>query len=92
MKHKGRLDELYKHRNEPEHFLYICGFMNEYMQEFMICHNVNVMQIGEEPNPDNMSYEQLLELGDSIGRVSKGISKEQFESLIRSNKIRSDQR
>lgn len=28
------------------------------------------------PNPDNMTYEQLLELGDKLGKVSKGLTKE----------------
>jgi hypothetical protein len=26
------------------------------------------------PNPDNMTYEQLLELGEMMGVVSKGLS------------------
>ena len=30
--------------------------MNEYMQEFMLSYDVQVMNISEEPNPDNMSY------------------------------------
>lgn len=29
---------------------------------------------GDDVDVDNMSYEQLLELGDKIGKVSKGIS------------------
>eukprot|EP00357_Protocruzia_adherens_P033783 CAMPEP_0115027624 /NCGR_PEP_ID=MMETSP0216-20121206/35668_1 /TAXON_ID=223996 /ORGANISM="Protocruzia adherens, Strain Boccale" /LENGTH=319 /DNA_ID=CAMNT_0002403357 /DNA_START=130 /DNA_END=1089 /DNA_ORIENTATION=+ len=33
------------------------------------------------PNVDNMSYEQLLELGDRIGKVSKGFSKEELDKL-----------
>lgn len=45
------------HRNEPEFFLHICGFMNEYMQEFMLTHDFHVMNVNEGPNPDNMSYE-----------------------------------
>ena len=28
------------------------------------------------PNPDNMTYEQLLELQEKIGFVSKGLSEE----------------
>lgn len=28
------------------------------------------------PNPDNMTYEQLLELQEKIGYVSKGLSEE----------------
>ena len=70
----------------------MCGFMNEYMQEFMLSHDVHVMNVHEEPNPDNMSYEQLLELGETIGKVSKGISKEQLESLQRTKKFKSDQK
>jgi hypothetical protein len=27
-------------------------------------------------DPDNMTYEQLLELGDRVGKVSKGLTKE----------------
>ena len=46
MRHRAKLEELYKHRNEPEHFLYMCGFMNEYMQEFMLCHNATMMEVG----------------------------------------------
>jgi E3 ubiquitin-protein ligase BIG BROTHER-like protein len=32
-------------------------------------------------NPDTMSYEQLLELGEKIGKVSKGLTKEEIEGL-----------
>jgi hypothetical protein len=35
----------------------------------------------QNPNPDNMSYEQLLELGDRVGKVSKGLTKEQVAKL-----------
>jgi hypothetical protein len=31
------------------------------------------------PNPDNMTYEQLLELQDKMGYVSKGISSDQIK-------------
>jgi hypothetical protein len=31
------------------------------------------------PNPDNMSYEQLLELQEKIGYVDKGFKKEEVE-------------
>ena len=34
------------------------------------------------PNPDEMTYEQLLELQEKIGFVSKGISKEEKEVFI----------
>ena len=32
-------------------------------------------------NPDNMTYEQLLELGDRLGQVSKGLTKEQINKI-----------
>lgn len=32
-------------------------------------------------NPDNMSYEQLLELGERVGKVSKGLTKEQIGKI-----------
>jgi hypothetical protein len=28
----------------------------------------------DNPNPDTMTYEQLIELGDKVGKVSKGLS------------------
>jgi hypothetical protein len=31
--------------------------MNEYMQEFMLARDVEIMNINEEHNPDNMTYE-----------------------------------
>lgn len=30
----------------------------------------------EHPNPDMMNYEQLQELGDKIGHVSKGLTEQ----------------
>ena len=32
-------------------------------------------------DPDNMTYEQLLELGDRMGKVSKGFTKEQINKI-----------
>lgn len=34
------------------------------------------------PNPDNMTYEQLLDLGDKVGTVSKGFTKKEIEVNI----------
>ena len=31
------------------------------------------------PDPDNMTYEQLLELQEKIGYVNKGLSSEEIE-------------
>lgn len=46
-----------------------------------------MMQMREEsesnnyPNPDNMTYEELLELEEKIGSVSKGLNKEKIDSI-----------
>ena len=36
---------------------------------------------GGEPNPDEMTYEQLMELGEKNGAVSKGLSNAQINSI-----------
>lgn len=33
------------------------------------------------PNTDNMTYEQLLELGDRVGMVSKGLGKKAIQKI-----------
>jgi len=38
-------------------------------------------QNGIEIDTDNMTYEELLELEEKIGKVSKGITEEQFEKI-----------
>lgn len=38
-------------------------------------------QNGMDIDPDTMTYEQLLELGDQIGSVSKGLTEEQIKNL-----------
>ena len=56
--------------------------MTEAIQEFIISHNYELHDNPNDlPNPDNMTYEQLLDLGEQIGKVSKGLSKEQIELL-----------
>jgi E3 ubiquitin-protein ligase BIG BROTHER and related proteins len=35
----------------------------------------------DEVNPDNMSYEQLLALGDQVGKVSKGLSQARISAI-----------
>ena len=55
---------------------------NEALQEEMAIQAVNQQIIDELcPNPDAMTYEQLLQLEDNVGNVSKGISVQQFEKL-----------
>ena len=33
------------------------------------------------PNPDNMTYEQLLSLQDKVGNVSKGVDKSKIKKI-----------
>ncbi len=35
----------------------------------------------QNPNPDSMTYEQLLELGDRLGKVNKGLTKQQIAKI-----------
>ena len=37
----------------------------------------------DDVDVDEMTYEQLLELGDKIGKVSKGLTEAQFQDLDR---------
>ena len=55
---------------------------NEALQEEFAIQAVNQQIIDELcPNPDAMTYEQLLQLEDNVGNVSKGLNAQQFESL-----------
>ena len=55
---------------------------NEDLQEELAIKAVE-QQILDElcPNPDTMSYEQLLQLEDNLGSVNKGLSNEQIDKL-----------
>ena len=50
---------MFKYRNKPEYFLQVSGFMNEYVQAFIISHNYQFEAV-QTNDPDNMSYEVLL--------------------------------
>ena len=41
----------------------------------------NDNQDPNNPNPDNMTYEQLLELEENNGKVSKGLKQEQIDAI-----------
>ena len=56
--------------------------LNEALQEELAIQAVNQQIIDELcPNPDAMTYEQLLQLEDDLGNVSKGLNAQQFEKL-----------
>jgi hypothetical protein len=48
----------------------------EYLKNMMIAMHY---QGGMDIDPDNMTYEELLQLEEKIGKVSKGISEEQYK-------------
>lgn len=35
----------------------------------------------ENPNPDNMSYEEMIDLGERVGKVSKGLTPQQIAKI-----------
>lgn len=48
--------------------------------------NIRRIRLSQEdhqqyPNPDNMTYEELLELEEKIGNVSKGLSSDQIDKI-----------
>eukprot|EP00347_Sterkiella_histriomuscorum_P019388 403341818 len=40
-----------------------------------------VIEESKQDNPDNMTYEQMLELGERIGKVSKGLTQQQISKI-----------
>ena len=40
-------------------------------------------QNGQEIDPDKMTYEELLELEEKMGSVSKGLTEEQFDLIVK---------
>jgi hypothetical protein len=51
------------------------------LQEMMMAMHY---QGGLDINPDNMTYEELLQLEEKIGKVSKGLSETQYNQLPKS--------
>lgn len=43
-----------------------------------------------EPNPDVMTYEELMALGDKLGKVAKGFKQEQIDNIPRRRMQQSD--
>jgi hypothetical protein len=42
LKYKARFIEMNKYKDNPEYFLTLSGFMNEYVQAFMMSHNYHM--------------------------------------------------
>ena len=66
---------------EPEKFDDDILYDDDFQEQFAI--DAVEQQIMDElyPNPDSMSYEQLLQLEDNMGHVNKGLSKNQIDKL-----------
>ena len=58
------------------------NFYDDDLQEKLAIQAVD-QQIMDElcPNPDSMSYEQLLNLEDNVGKVNKGLTEQQIDNL-----------
>jgi hypothetical protein len=48
-------------------------------------------QGGLDINPDNMTYEELLQLGERIGNVSKGLTEEEVERIGRREYVKGEE-
>ena len=74
-----------KYKHYLKHTIYDQGdeeFMKEKSEEEYALRAVE-QQIMDEicPNPDKMSYEQLLQLEEEVGSVSKGLTKEKIKKI-----------
>ena len=74
-----------KYKHYLKHTIYDQGdeeFMKEKSEEEYALRAVE-QQIMDEicPNPDKMSYEQLLQLEEEVGSVSKGLTKEKIKTI-----------
>ena len=74
-----------KYKHYLKHTIYDQGdeeFMKEKSEEEYALRAVE-QQIMDEicPNPDKMSYEQLLQLAEEVGSVSKGLTKEKIKKI-----------
>lgn len=66
MRYRARMEEMTKHKDNPEHFLVMSGYMNEYIQEYILSHDFAMEVNPNQPlNPDNMTYEVPLVLPSS---------------------------
>lgn len=58
---RARIQEMNTHKNDPEYLLNLGGFMNEYIQAYVLNHNYNATFVpNSEPNPDTMTYEVCM--------------------------------
>jgi len=58
------------------HFTQLAGIRHQY-QAFDPNESINLQNV----NPDNMTYEQLLQLEEKMGSVSKGLTKEEIKQI-----------
>lgn len=58
----------------------------EYLRNMMMAVHY---QGGMDIDPDNMTYEELLQLEEKIGKVNKGLSEDQYKEIhkIKASKI-----
>lgn len=68
--------------NFNDDIFYDDNFYDDDLQEKLAIQAVEQQIIDELcPNPDSMSYEQLLNLEDNVGKVSKGLTEQQIDNL-----------
>ena len=63
------------------------GANNNNFNNFGMCNSIDECNAEQDiidqlfPNPDKMTYEQLLELKENVGSVSKGLTKKQIKKI-----------
>jgi hypothetical protein len=58
LRYRARIEEMNKHKDNPEHFLTMSGYMNECIQEYIFSHNYAFnIEPHAHHDPDHMSYE-----------------------------------
>jgi|JI61114BRNA_FD_contig_41_4900474_length_777_multi_2_in_0_out_0_2 hypothetical protein len=53
----------------------------EYLRNLILSVRFQNELLSQDINPDNMTYEELLQLEERIGNVSKGLTEEQLKQL-----------
>lgn len=74
-RHKRRQDEFIRHvmMQEMSH--------DSTLQEQMQLQKALEESKKSNPNPDNMTYEEMLDLGEKLGKVQKGFTEELIKKI-----------
>jgi hypothetical protein len=81
---QSQYDELYQRRLEREQRMFRGAFQNGYSFEYLRHVLMSIRydgELSEEINVDDMTYEELMQLEEQIGRVNRGLPEEAIGQL-----------